>query len=299
MVAGTPTSAPPSTLAALSRIARAMLTDVGIEESAREAAWILEAALGCTRLTVLLDGGRELSPEEWDCAMTLLRRRAVREPLQYVLGSQEFCGREFAVNHSVLIPRPETEVLVEEVIRHCCRGPAQPVVADLGSGSGCVAVSLALALPRAVVYATDVSAPALEVTRYNARRHDVEDRVTCLEGDLLGPLAQVGLLEQVDVVASNPPYIAERELATLQPEVRLFEPRVALDGGADGLAVHRRLVADAVHVLKPGGMLVVEVGDGQAGCVKQLALESGFFHHIRTVRDAAGVERVVSLQRPA
>ncbi len=287
-----------TTLVALSRAGRRLLADAGVEHAEQEVVWILEAALGCTRLDVFLNGRLDVSLTQWERAMALLRRRAGREPLQYLLGTQEFCGREFTVGPSVLIPRPETELLVEEV-RRCCEGLVHPVIADIGTGSGCIAVSLALDMPEATVYATDVSRAALEVARINARRHGVEDRVTFREGDLVEPLKMLGCDGHLTAVVSNPPYIPEQELAGLQPEVQRFEPRRALAGGQDGFAVLRRLIAEGGRCLKPGGILAMEVGCGQAEYLMQLAREDTLYSDVWSQFDQLGVERVVCLRRRA
>ena len=228
--------------------------------------------------------------------MKLFARRAAREPLQYLLGSQEFCGLDFLVDRSVLIPRPETELLVEQVIQHNLR--TRPlIIADIGTGSGCIAVALARALPTAVFYATDRSLAALRIAEHNATRHGVKDRVRFLVGDLLEPLRAHRLEGKVAAVVSNPPYIADRELLELQPEVRMFEPRVALAGGGDGLEFHRRLLSDAGEFLAPGGLLVFEVGQGKAGPLSEIAVAQGGYARAGLVRDAAGLDRVVCFER--
>jgi len=228
--------------------------------------------------------------------MKLFARRAAREPLQYLLGSQEFCGLDFLVDRSVLIPRPETELLVEQVIQHNLR--ARPlIIADIGTGSGCIAVALARALPTAVLYATDRSPAALRIAEQNATRHGVKDRVRFVVGDLLEPLRAHRLEGKVAAVVSNPPYIPDRELFELQPEVRIFEPRLALAGGGDGLEFHRRLLSDAAEFLTPGGLLVFEVGQGQAGQLSEIAVAQGGYAQADLVRDAAGIDRVVCFER--
>jgi release factor glutamine methyltransferase len=292
-------TAPPThqqTLSTLVRTGRELLAQAGIEHADREVAWILQSAFACTRLELILEGARGVSQEEWERAWALLSRRAAREPLQYVLGSQEFLGRDFTVDEHVLIPRQETEVLVEEVIRSC-QAFEQPVIADIGTGSGCVAISLALALPHSLIYATDVSGTALDMARRNAGRHAVEHRVRFLEGDLGAPLREAGLTGLLTAVVSNPPYIAEREFPALQPEVRTYEPRLALAGGVEGLDVHRRLIDETADLLLPGGLLVMEVGDRQAGMVTRLAEECGRYDKTWMRQDGGGIERIVGLRR--
>ena len=284
-----------TTLNALLREGAAMLAASGAENAAREAAWLLEAGLGRTPLELCLNGRMPVAPEERARVLDLLSRRANREPLQYILGTQEFCGLEFLVEAGVLIPRPETELLVGEVVR-CARRLPGPIIADIGTGSGCIAVALAKALPTARLFATDCSSPALRVGLQNAERHGVQDRVRFLRGDLLEPLGRVGMEGQVSVLVSNPPYIPDGQLELLQPEVGDYEPRVALSGGPDGLAMYRRLLQDAALFVKPGGFLVMEVGQGQAQPVCQMASKLDGYGGIRTLEDNAGIERVVCLE---
>ena len=297
---GTEGSPRAMSIGALARRGAALLSRAGIEQAGLETTWLLEHALRVTPLDLRLNESKMVEGEGLRRAQALLARRADREPLQYLLGTQEFCGLEFEVEPSVLIPRPETELLVEAAVRCAGIQPAagrRPVVADVGTGSGCIAVSLARRLPLAVLYATDRSAEALRVARRNAERHGVAGQVTFLEGDLLKPLRVRGLSGRVDVIVSNPPYIAEREWEALQPEVRLFEPRVALAGGEDGLAVYRRLVQESVDFLSAEGWLVMEIGQGQAESVRML-LDTTKQYGIVDIRpDQAGIDRVVCARK--
>ena len=285
-----------STLGALLAEARQRLALAGVVNAAQEAGWLLEKALGCRSHHLIVEADRELLPEQRVSAWSLVERRACREPLQYILGTQEFCGLEFAVGPSVLIPRPETELLVREVVRQSGADHALTLV-DVGTGSGCLAVTLATTLRGLKVLAIDRSAEALQVAKQNAARHGVLDAIKWLEGDLLAPLGGEGLEGWVDIIVSNPPYIAERDLPGLQPEVQLFEPHSALVSGPLGTEFHRRLLQDAQAFLVPGGMLLMEIGQGQAAEVRTLAQDIGGYAPVVLVDDAAGIERVVIAQK--
>jgi release factor glutamine methyltransferase len=282
------------TIGELVRQGTMMLRRAGIAQAAQETAWLLERALDMTQLELRLNGSQHVEGERLQRAQHMLTRRAGREPLQYLLGTQEFCGLEFEVAPDVLIPRPETEGLVEAAAR--LAGDDRPVLADIGTGSGCIAVSLARRLPHAALYATDCSAAALRVARRNAERHGVAANITWCEGDLVEPLRANGLLGRVNVLVSNPPYIAERDWEALQPEVRLYEPRTALAGGEDGLAVYRRLVRETADLLRDDGWLIVEVGQGQAGAVRALIDATGRYGTVDIRADQAGIARVLCAQ---
>lgn len=216
----------------------------------------------------------------------LIERRLAGEPIQYITGETEFYGLPFRVNRSVLIPRPETEHLVEEAIGLAAKFD-RPRIVDVGTGSGAIAVALATKLPGALITAIDLSKEALAVARDNANRNGVADRIEFLEGDLLAPVSG----RRFEMVVSNPPYVAESDRATLSKEVRDFEPSLALFAGS-GLDVYRRLVPAAGSVMEGGGFLAVEVGFGQAEAVAGLFRESGFAE-VRFVADLQGIDRVV------
>ncbi|MGI5838829.1 MAG: peptide chain release factor N(5)-glutamine methyltransferase [bacterium] len=222
----------------------------------------------------------------------IVAARAARRPLQYLTDRQEFMGIDFAVNEHVLIPRPETEILVEAVCAEIGMRQA-PLLADVGTGSGAIAVSLAKFLPDATIYALDISAAALALAGRNAAAAGVGARVFCLAGDLLDPLQDRGLAGALAGIVANPPYIPTGDIADLAPEVRDWEPRLALDGGKDGMEYYRRLVAAAPPYLTADGFLAVEIGAGQADAVAELFAASGVFTVIRRRRDYAGWERVI------
>jgi release factor glutamine methyltransferase len=272
------------------------LDRAGVANPIQEAGWLVEHALGLRTHQIVSEGDRPVSAEAWVRGASLVARRAAREPLQYILGTHEFCGLVFAVGPGVLIPRPETELLVQEVVRRGDSGKPVTIV-DVGTGSGCLAVTLATLLKEARILAVDRSPEALALARGNARKLGVEDRVEWYEGDLLAPLQDKGIAGAVDVIVSNPPYISEGEWAGLQPEVRLFEPPMALVAGPDGTEFHKRLLREALPYLVSGGLLLMEVGQGQAPVVRRIAARLGGYAPLRIVEDAAGIERVVIAQR--
>ena len=221
-----------------------------------------------------------------------IRRRAAGEPVQYILGQTEFYGRDFRVTPAVLIPRPETEVLVERVLERI-EGIQDPIVADIGTGSGVIAVTIAAERPDARVTATDISPDALAIARENASVHECADRIDFREGDLLAPLGE----ERCHAVVSNPPYVADADRETLQREVRDHEPSEALFGGPDGLAIIRRLVESAPEHTLPGGIVAFEIGAGQADAVRSLWHDAAPDWDVEVARDLAGVERIVIASR--
>lgn len=282
-------------LSDLLRQTYARLLAAGIEpsEAGVEARLLLQHALGFTREQLITRSEDSVDPTPLE---PLLVRRERREPLAYLLGEREFYGLSFFVTPAVLIPRPETELLVEMIRSPPPRpaGSQRLAIADIGTGSGCIAVTLAELLPEAQVYATDISEDALEVARRNAARHGVN--VTFLLGDLLAPLPKELLFE---VIVSNPPYISRTEAETLAPEVIDGEPHVALfDTDADGLGFYRRLASDAPKRLAPGGLLAVEVGMGQSGAVARLFEGAGLLD-VQTIPDLAGTGRVVRGTKPS
>lgn len=226
---------------------------------------------------------------------TLLARRLQREPVAYITGKQEFWSRDFAVTSDVLIPRPDTERLVEVSLVCAAQFPASTLlrIADLCTGSGAVAVSLAGELPMARIYATDISPAALQIARGNAAAHHVAERMQFFTGDLfdaLRPRPEVTF----DLIVSNPPYVRRDEIVTLGPEVSRWEPRVALDGGIDGLEFYRRIAAVAPDYLAERGALVLEIGADMASAVVALCTATGLFREIAVHQDYAGKDRVVS-----
>lgn len=272
-------------------VAKALLVAAGIEpaEAARDVLLLAMHALGWDRATV---HARDLEPPAdtfaaaYDAA---IERRSRREPIAYITGVQEFWNRDFAVSPAVLIPRPETELIIEEAM-----SMVFATVADIGTGSGCLAVTLAAEFPRARVVATDISAPALEVARTNAQRHGVADRIALRETPYLD-----GLTGPFDLIVSNPPYVTDAEYADLAPEVHDFEPRSALAAGPDGLDDVREILSCAAARLVPGGMLLMEIGFGQSEKVQLLVPAMPALTLVRISPDLHGIPRIVVAQRIA
>jgi release factor glutamine methyltransferase len=278
-----------TTLTVLDWTAKRFAT-AGLATARLEAQVLLAHVLHCTRVQLYTNFDRPLDPAELAGYRDLIKRRLGGEPVAYLVGEQEFWSLPFFVDASVLIPRRDTETLVEVALRFA-RERRVARIADLCTGSGAVAIALAKECPDAEVIATDVSADALAVARANVAQH-AAGRVTLLEGDLTAPLGGT-----FDVIVSNPPYVTKAEMARLAPDVRR-EPALALDGGADGLEVIRRLVGQARAFLSPGGLLAIEHGWEQGTAVRAL-FETAGLGAVATVNDLAGRERVTRGTAPA
>jgi release factor glutamine methyltransferase len=274
------------------------LAKKGVESPRLQTELLLAHLLKLPRMKLYLNFERVLTPAETDALRELIRRRGQREPLQHINGSTSFCGFEIAVNRRALVPRPETELLAEcgweflstfnPLARRSEAETAQPSTAlDFGTGSGCIAIALAAKCPSAKIVATDISTDALALAGENAARNNVVERIEFLQSDGFGALqnevergqpvrefgdvnTRISCPRSFDLIISNPPYIPSAEIAMLQPEVRDFDPRGALDGGADGLDFYRKLAAEAKPFLKPGGKIMLEFGDGQADAIRTL-----------------------------
>lgn len=291
-----PITADPKTIGMLITWAQGSLDRSGSTNASQEALWLLAYAFGMKHHELASRRDQTVSGEGLARAESVVSRRMGREPLQYILGTQEFCGLDFSVNPAVLIPRPETELLVQVTLREG-RLAEGSVVVDVGTGSGCVAVTLATILSDMRIFALDCSGDALAVAKNNAERHGVGDKITWKEGDLLSPLRECHLVGAVDAIVSNPPYITEEAWVSLQPEVRDFEPRLALVAGQRGTEFHERLLHDARQFLVPGGLLVMELGQGQTPFVRRAAEQAGGYTGLQTVEDEAGIERVMIARR--
>jgi release factor glutamine methyltransferase len=259
----------------------------GVESARLNAELLLAHQLRLPRMKLYLNFERTLTPAETDGLRDLVKRRGNREPLQHITGSTSFCGCEIAVSRAALVPRPETELLAELGWGFLATSHASAVTAlDFGTGTGCIAIALAAHCPAAKITALDVSPDALALAKQNAEANKVAERIEFLHGDGFAAFLSEGRvprvpdqndgdlhgpsLRQFDLIISNPPYIAASDIETLQPEVRDFDPRTALDGGTDGLDFYRRLAKEAQAFLKPDGKLMLEFGDGQADAIRQI-----------------------------
>lgn len=248
----------------------------------RDAELLLMHVMNISRTDLLAHPERELTERQSNHYQAAIARRAHQEPVQHILGRQEFYGRDFIVNRLVLIPRPETEHLIEAVL---AMRPAPERILDIGTGSGILGITLALELTHAVVTAIDISPAALAVAQKNALALGVQERIQFAASDLFAVLSDA----RFDCIVSNPPYVATTEV--LEPQVRDFEPATALYAGEDGLAIYRRLIPDATNHLDPGGHLLVEIGHGQHDAVQAMLAQNGYTE-IRFVDDLQGIARV-------
>lgn len=269
--------------------------DRGIDSPRLTAEILLARALGVERIDLYLKYDQPLSSDELAGFKQMIKRRAGREPVAYITGEKEFFGRGFFVSPQVLIPRPETEILVETAMGILNENSVRPMrVLDVGTGSGAIVVSLAVARPGYQYLASDISMPALLVAIINAGKHGVKDKISFFTGDWLTPIAPG---YKACLIVSNPPYIPSGDIPTLEPEVRAHEPVAALDGALDGLSAIRRIIGCAPDNLTDGGHLLLEIGYDQKDAVARLARESGRFTDVAFVRDLAGIERVAVLRK--
>jgi len=284
----------------------ARLRAAGVPSDTLAAELLLMHALGRDRTWVYTHPEYSLASGESEDYFALIARRAAGEPTQYLTGKQEFWGLEFEVTPAVLIPRPETEHVVEVALERLGErgikinmktGEASPTlrIADVGTGSGCLAVALAHELPHSEIVATDISAPALEVARRNAGRHHVSDRIRFVQTNLLENLPAEP--RSFDLIVSNPPYVARDEAASLPVEVREHEPHSALFGGPTGLEIYERLIRQAGGLLGAGGILVLELGYNSADAVRKMLQAEGHWVNISVTNDLAGIPRVIAAER--
>ncbi len=269
------------------RTAGEQLEQSGVSEPRREAVSLLAFVLGRDRTYLFAHPEYELKDDENSEYIDVVARRSGHEPFQYIVGKQEFCGLEFAVNRHVLIPRPETEILVEIAIERL-KGLEKPRFLEIGVGSGCIALSILKSLPSATAVGGDISQAALDVARRNAASLGVEDRIELIVSDVYSTISAGPL----DAVVANPPYVPSGEIEGLQSEVRLFEPHIALTDGGDGLSIIERTIAGAHRFLKPNGFLLIEIGFSQSDRVKSM-YDPAIWLEPELVDDHQGIPRIV------
>ena len=282
------------TIAEILKEAAAELDRAGVPEARREAGSLLSFILGKGRTFLISHANDETDENSLATLREFVERRAAGEPLQYITGVQDFYGREFRVTPDVLIPRPETELLVEAALQIIGDTSAAPFICDVGTGSGCIAVTLLCEIADARAVAIDKSSAALEIAKLNAQNLSVADRALFVVSDCFNALDSRA--QEFDLIVSNPPYVAETALAGLQREVRDHEPLVALSPGGDGLTVIRRLIEESPAFTKPNGYLLMEIGFDQGEKVESLIRGSAW--SLREVRpDLQGIPRIVVLQK--
>lgn len=278
------------------RLGTERLQREGIESAQLDMSLILAEVIGTNRLGLYLNLDRPLSPDEREAARKMLARRLKREPIAYILGRREFYGLTFQVNPHVLIPRPETELLVERAVawirERAENGAEEALLADIGTGSGAIAIAAAHACPGSRWIAIDLSAEALAVARGNAARLGVAERIEYRQGSLLGPLT-----ETLDGICANLPYVAESNRETMMHDVVGYEPHQALFSGPEGLGHIRQLIEEAPGRLKPGGLLLLECGAGQDEAIVDILTENDAFGFVRVHNDLAGIGRVIETER--
>ena len=278
------------------RWAREYLSHLDVPEPYMEGEYLLMHVLGCQRKDLLIHPERVLTSDEMKRFSEVIERRGRREPSQYILGEVEFRGLLFKVSREVLIPRPETELLVEEAVNSVCSGIKDVTVLDLCTGSGCIAICIAKEIKERgglKVYAVDISGGAIAIARKNAERHRVEEKITFLVGDLFSVIKPLGLEGKIDLIVSNPPYVSKEAMERLQPEIKGYEPVLALYGGEDGLDFYRRIIREVPRYLKQQGGLIMEIGFNQARHVRNLFEKEKVFSRIEVKRDLAGIERII------
>ena len=276
------------------------LKESGIELSEINADSLLAYVLSCDRVRIYTNPDDVIDDADIRKYKELIYKRASHVPLQYITRRVEFMSLDFVVDERVLIPRPETEILVETVLNKAQDNKFSDksiIIIEIGTGSGNIAVSLAKNLSNAEIYTNDISPDALTLAKTNIQRHEVVDKVHLLHGDFFGAFCGSVEKEHADFIVSNPPYVSESEWNRLEPEVREHEPRQALVGGEDGLCYYRQIIMEAADWLRPGGHLVIEIGETQADAIKKLMKNELHYEEIEIIKDLQGKERIISARR--
>ncbi len=254
---------------------------------------LLSNVLQKDRLYIILNGDKILTKDEYNEYNKMIDLRLQGVPVQYIVKKQEFMGLDFMVDKGVLIPRPDTEILVEKVLSHIKKDKEYRII-DIGTGSGAITVSLAKYIEKSYVYSVDISEKAIEIAKTNAEKHGVLSKINFLQGSLFEPIENIGIKGKIDILVSNPPYIPSKDIENLQVEVSKYEPKIALDGGEDGLDFYRKIIYHSRNYLKKGGYIALEVGHDQAQRVKEIMESYEEYVDIEITKDLAGIDRVVS-----
>jgi len=274
-----------------------LLSTTGITNARFDAEVLLAHFIRKDRVWLITHKDDALNDEDCRDFDDAIQRRTRREPLQYIIGNQEFWGLEFKVTPDVLIPRPETEFIIEAALAIVQKRNRPVRIIDLCTGSGCIAVSLAKELTSAHVIATDASEKTLAVARENARNHGVADRIRYLEGDLFEPLEELDIRGQIDTIVTNPPYVREGDRTALQPEVRDYEPALALFAGPEGTEIAAKIIKFASEYLKKNGALIMEMGLGQAEALTRMVEATNAYAGPQILKDLAGIDRVIVVKK--
>jgi release factor glutamine methyltransferase len=274
------------------------LRENGVSDERRNATLLLGQALGVDRTYLITHANDDVDETFYQTFSRMIERRAAGEPMQYITGRQEFYGLDFKVTPDVLIPRPETEFLIEQVIKYAPAddSTSQALMVDAGTGSGCIAVTLALHIKNAQVLATDISNAALQVALENAERLGAKDNIEFLQGDLLAPLAGRGLESRIDFLVSNPPYVAMRDAPTLQREVKDWEPHGALFADQEGLQFYRRLLNEGLQYVRRAGFFICEIGYTQLEAIQQM-IDPKLWRLEDVTNDLQGIPRILTIRR--
>jgi release factor glutamine methyltransferase len=275
-----------------------LLRENGVSDDRRTASLVLGHALSVERTYLITHANDDLDQTQYQTFLLMIERRAAGEPLQYITGHQEFYGLDFKVTSDVLIPRPETEFLIEQVIKYAqsIHSTNELLIVDAGTGSGCIAITLALNIKNARIIATDISNAALNVARENAECLNAKDHIEFLEGDLLTPLAGRGLENSIDFLVSNPPYIARQDASTLQREVKDWEPHTALFADDDGLRFYQRLLSEGLSYVRRDGFFICEIGYTQLDAIQQM-IDPKLWRLEDVTNDLQGIPRTLTIRR--
>ena len=274
-------------------LGRDSLEKMGVSSSKLDSLILLAYALSFSKEQIIFNQSYVLDQTQQDLFWNLIKRRSSYEPVSHIIGKREFYGRDFIVNKDVLDPRPDSESLIELVIKNFPNKNNNLNILEIGCGSGCLIITLLKELENSKAIALDISKSALETCQKNIIFHEIEDRIKLLQSDLFEIFISMNIIRKFDLIISNPPYIESAEINNLQPEVRIFEPRIALDGGLDGLDFYRKIAINSQKFLNKNGKIIVEIGFGQSNKIKEIFAVNNF-QFIESKFDLGGVERVLS-----